>query len=267
MWVVVFFIFLSAIVIPMILISQSTSFEITFWHQAMVIVVTSLICQRLSGNGLSSLFRLTKTFWFELLIGLCLGSLLMLIPAVILSVVGLVHWDLNDLVTDKLFPAIWTMAGVVLAEELLFRGFIFQRLIAGLGAWPAQIIIALLFLLTHSANLDINGPTKVLAIVNIFTASMLFGMAYLKTKSLAMPIAIHFSANVMQGTILGFSVSGHDEVSILKPELAAGYEFLTGGMFGIEASLVGLFALWLVLFVFYFRYDKSTFEPPQLIRK
>jgi len=80
------------------------------------------------------LFGLTKNFWFELLIGLCVGSLLMLIPALILSVAGFVHWDLNDLVTDKLFLKIWMMAGVVLAQELLFRGFIFQRLIAGLGA-------------------------------------------------------------------------------------------------------------------------------------
>lgn len=152
------------------------------------------------------------------------------------------------------------MAGVVLAEELLFRGFVFQRLVAGLGEWPAQIIVALLFLLTHSTNPDINGPTKALAIVNIFTASILFGMTYLKTKSLAMPIAIHFSANVMQGTVLGFSVSGHDEVSILKPEIAARYEILTGGKFGIEASFVGLLILWLVAFVFYVRYDKTTLK-------
>lgn len=65
-----------------------------------------------------------------------------------------------------------------------------------------------------------------------------------------MPIAIHFAANVIQGTILGFSVSGHDEVIILKPELAARYELLTGGKFGIEASLVGLLTLLLVLLYF-----------------
>lgn len=43
----------------------------------------------------------------------------------------------------------------------------------------------------------------------------------------------------MEGTILAFRVSGHDEMSILKPEIAAKYEVLTGGTFGIEASLVG----------------------------
>jgi len=81
-----------------------------------------------------------------------------------------------------------------------------------------------------------------------------------------MSIAIHFSANVRQGTILGFSVSGHDEVSFLKPELASGYEFLTGGMFGIEASLVGVFTLWLVFLVFYFR-SINPFSKLHYLRK
>lgn len=146
LWVVGFFIFLSAIVIPMIFIAQNFSIEITFWHQVVVIAITSLICQRLSGNAMSSLFGSSTSFWRELLIGLCLGSVVMLIPALILSGVGLVLWDLNQPMTNGLFMAIWMMTGVVVAEELLFRGFIFQRLMAGLGEWPAQLIVSSLFL-------------------------------------------------------------------------------------------------------------------------
>lgn len=171
----------------------------------------------------------------------------------------MVHWEIAGADTGKIWSAVWLMTGVVLAEELLFRGFIFQRLISGFGEWPAQIFVALLFLLTHSANLSISGPTKIFAIINIFTASLLFGMAYIRTGSLIMPIAIHFSANVMQGSILGFSVSGNEEVSILKPVVMSGNEFLTGGHFGIEASLFGLLTLLILTVTFYIRNTKMNF--------
>ena len=257
-WVVVFFILLAAMLFPLILIAEAYTFEITFWHQVALIALTSLICQRLSGNPVTKLFGSTNRFWPDILIGFCLGGLLMLVPALILTVLGMVHWEIAGADTGKIWSAVWLMTGVVLAEELLFRGFIFQRLISGFGEWPAQIIVALLFLLTHSANLGISGPTKIFAIINIFTASLLFGMAYLRTGSLIMPIAIHFSANVMQGSILGFSVSGNEEVSILKPVVMSGNEFLTGGHFGIEASLFGLLTLLILTVTFYIRNTKMN---------
>jgi dTDP-glucose 4,6-dehydratase len=40
-----------------------------------------------------------------------------------------------------------------------------------------------------------DGATKLLASVNIFVASLLFGLAFIKTKNLAMSIGIHFMAN------------------------------------------------------------------------
>ena len=42
---------------------------------------------------------------------------------------------------------------VAVAEELLFRGFPFQRLVDGIGAWPAQLLMAGYFVLTHSTGL------------------------------------------------------------------------------------------------------------------
>jgi membrane protease YdiL (CAAX protease family) len=54
-------------------------------------------------------------------------------------------------------------AGVAVTEELLFRGFVFQRLISGLGVWPAQFIIAAFFLPTHWSNPGMIGSTKLVA--------------------------------------------------------------------------------------------------------
>jgi membrane protease YdiL (CAAX protease family) len=72
-------------------------------------------------------------------------------------------------------------AGVGLTEELMFRGVLFQRLEGELGPIPAQLIVACYFLLIHSANPSMHGTTRVLASINIFLASILFGLAFLRT--------------------------------------------------------------------------------------
>jgi uncharacterized protein len=135
----------------------------------------------------------------------------------------------------------------------LFRGFIFQRLIESFGQWPAQLLIAGLFLLTHLNNPGMTGTIKILASMNIFIASLLFGMAYIKTKKLAMPIGLHLMANVAQGPFLGFGVSGEREVSLFTPAFDSSPAWFTGGVFGLEASIPGLIVL-LVLTGLVYRY-------------
>jgi membrane protease YdiL (CAAX protease family) len=93
--------------------------------------------------------------------------------------------------------------------------------------------------LTHSTALEGAGDIRYLAGLNIFIASLMFGFAFIKTKSLAMPIGIHFAANFVQGGVLGFGVSGNEEQGFLTPTLN-GPDWLTGGAFGLEASVPGL---------------------------
>ena len=108
------------------------------------------------------------------------------------------------------------------------------------GTWPAQLVVAALFVLTHSDALRGLGPLAYLAGANIFLASILFGLAYVRTASLAMPIGLHLAANVMQGPVLGFGVSGHEGASLLVPVLSDAPDWLSGGTFGLEASVPGL---------------------------
>lgn len=167
----------------------------------------------------------------------------MAVPALALTLGGWVRWEVAAANPTALWSAVLLMAGVAVAEELLFRGVLFQRLIAGIGLWPAQIVIGLFFVLTHLGNPGMEGATKIWAGVNIFAASILFGLAYVRTRSLALPIGLHFMANVTQGIVFGFGVSGAAEPSVLSPVRVAGMDWLTGGAFGLEASLPGLIAV------------------------
>ncbi len=71
------------------------------------------------------------------------------------------------------------------------------------------------FLLAHLNNPDMTGDVKVLASINIFIVSLVFGLAFIRAKSLAMPLGLHFMAILMQGDVPGFGVSGTDQSGLL----------------------------------------------------
>jgi membrane protease YdiL (CAAX protease family) len=179
-------------------------------------------------------------------------------PAAALWSAGFVQFSPETFGAEPIITAVTLMAGVAFAEELLFRGVIFQRLLSAVGEWPAQIAIGLLFVLTHLGNPGMDGATKTLACLNIFLASILFGKAFLRSKGLALPLGLHFMANVAQGVVFGFGVSGNDTAGLLVPQFAIDKPWLTGGAFGLEASAPGLITLSLMLACFVFSAPART---------
>lgn len=171
----------------------------------------------------------------------CLGG------ALLLGLAALVPWLLGAVDftrapgggASQLLRTAWMMLGVSVFEELLFRGYLFQRLVEGLGRWPALILGAGLFALAHWGNPGMEGAVKVWATVNIALAALLLGLAWMRTRSLALPMGIHLTWNWVQGPLLGFGVSGTTAQGFLAPRLGDSPEWLTGGTFGLEASLPG----------------------------
>ena len=240
-WILIFFLVLASILVPVLLLAQKNGMDVTISVQAVILIAASWLCQALYRRPFAELTGSVNSRWYkDLCIGGLVGSVLMLMPALILGICGWVDWQWNSIDISTLSSSLLLFAGVAVAEELLFRGFVFQRLISGLGRWPAQCIMATFFLLTHLNNPGMTGSVKVMASVNIFLASILFGLAFIRTGSLAMPIGLHWMANWVQGGILGFGVSGTDQLGLLKPVFGNATVWLTGGPFGLEASLPGL---------------------------
>ena len=247
-WVFAFLALLAALLFPAILLSAHFDHEMSVWEQAGLIAAATvgiqLIRRARPSEVTGAVDRRTPR---RLLIGAALGAGLMLVPAGFLALSGLVRWEAVVVSGPVILSAMVGMAGVAVAEELLFRGVLFQGLIKAIGAWPAQLAVAGLFVLTHLGNPGMVGLTKSLAGVNIFLASLLFGAAYLRTRGLAAPIALHFMANLVQGVVLGFGVSGNVEESMLRPRFPLDAAWLTGGDFGLEARVPGLVSLIAVL--------------------
>lgn len=240
-WVAIFFLCLAVVVFPAIVLSSRAHYQLTLVDQALMIGAVTILCQVLLRRPIVEVTGQPDIHWLSLLgSGMAAGALLMVVPALVLTSIGAVHWQFGMFAVAPLLTGVKTMAAGAIAEELLFRGFLFQRLVDGLGAWPAQLAVAGLFLLTHLNNPGMTGATRFWAGTNIFLASILFGLAFLRTRSLAMPIGLHFMTNVTEGPILGFGVSGNGEAGLLTPSFSGAPQWLTGGAFGLEASLPGL---------------------------
>lgn len=76
-------------------------------------------------------------------------------------------------------------------EELGFRGYPLRRLEAAFGLWPAQAIVAVAFAIAHIAA----GWPLLQALLGTTTGSLLFGMAAIASRGLALPIGLHAAWN------------------------------------------------------------------------
>jgi membrane protease YdiL (CAAX protease family) len=251
-WILVFLLVLTSMLVPVILFAQKNSMDVSMNTQAIIIFLTALVCQMLRRQPLTELLgKFNRTWLKEFVMGGLMGSALMLVPAFLLQTFGWVDLQWNSVGVSNLTSSLFLFAGVALAEELLFRGFVFQRLISGLGPGPARVLIAIFFLLTHLNNPGMSGGIKVMASINFFLASILFGLAFLRTRNLVMPFGLHWMANWMQGGVLGFGVSGTETAGLWTPVFAEAPVWFTGGQFGIEASLPGLICVVLMLIAVY----------------
>ncbi len=120
----------------------------------------------------------------------------------------------------------------VFHEELLFRGYPFQRI------WRKHRLGAVLFSSFIFAALHAgNNAFSPLAMANIFLAGILLALAYARYERLWFPIGIHLGWNLLSGPVLGYNVSGYVSGASLLRTAGSGTSWLTGGSFGIEGSV------------------------------
>jgi uncharacterized protein len=216
-------------------------------------------CTRLRKEPLSSVgFRLNQRWFKEFGWGLLLGIVMLLMVVAIICLTGGVRFELDAArAWSTLLAGLYMFLFAALLEETLFRGFMFQRLVDGIGAWPAQIVLATLFALAHWGSPGMQGTTELVAFTDIFLAAVMLGLAYLRTRSLALPVGLHLGWNWTQGNVMGFGVSGYDFTGWFKPIFKGHAEWLTGGAFGPESSVFSP-PLTLVVIVLLWRWKGSA---------
>lgn len=140
--------------------------------------------------------------------------------------------DTRELVKDLIGMTILA----AFMEELLFRGILFRWIEAFAGSWAALVVTSALFGLAHLFNAN---ATWISSLAIMVEAGVLLGGAYMLARNLWVPMGLHAAWNFTQGFIFDVPVSGNDVHGLVQAKLS-GPVLLSGGQFGLEASMIGV---------------------------
>lgn len=232
--------------------AYSQNLLLTFLTPVFIFIIASTFLGWIFGYLLEDLpFRaLGWTFsvsWFkELIIGFIIGALSICLAALLGVVFGGLSFQANRTaeaseILNTLGISLIIFVVAAISEETLFRGYLLQTITRAKLAWGGIILTSFLFATAHNAN----PSASIFSWVNTFLAGIWFAVAYLKTRSLWFPFAIHLAWNWFQGSILGINVSGIKELTPapLLQAVDTSPTWLTGGSYGIEGGIACTVAL------------------------
>ena len=167
--------------------------------------------------------------------GVILGSALFGATMLVLWLLGI--WTYSGLIEGStwvypLFGALLTAA----VEETLVRGVLFRLLEESLGSWIALGISALIFGIMHAFN---PGASAISVVAIALEAGVLLAAAYMLTRRLWFVFGLHAAWNFTEGGIFATQVSGSKIEGLIGVQFQ-GSDFLSGGAFGPEASIVAV---------------------------
>jgi membrane protease YdiL (CAAX protease family) len=237
---------LRAVILLVIYVSVSvgagffvSSFEI--WVAINLVISVALVYlfrKRIDKKSFKSIGLDVSKLYPDAVVGAFLGIFLVSAASLLIFYLGGIEWI--DIVPNmrELFTAGVVLLMISFSEEIVFRGYVLRNMMKSFNKWLALLISALLFTLVHASNPGVPWA----GLLNTFIGGLLIGITYINTRSLWLPILFHFTWNFMQGPIVGFHVSGISFNSLLILE-TKGNSLVSGGDYGLEASLVGSFFL------------------------
>jgi len=163
-------------------------------ESSLLIVIPILVLTRLSGNNMASLYLQKGNLRLGLIIGLTV-----FIAVAALSIPW-AQWQyrVGDLSLERVLPWIpWILLFVLansINEELLFRGLFLQKLEPLLGAFPANLCMAIPFAVLH-IGIDYSRNTLLLLAL-LLPLGLLLGYVMQKTRSILAPWLIHASMDI-----------------------------------------------------------------------
>jgi membrane protease YdiL (CAAX protease family) len=133
-----------------------------------------------------------------------------------------------------LLPALWNIFVNSTVAEILIIGIFFRLTEKWLGSWLALLILVIVFVALH---ITAPGATIISAIAVSMHAAFLLGPTYIYTRSLWVPIAIHFAWDFSYAALYGASINGYTMDNSLFYTTSNGSELWTGGYFGPQGSI------------------------------
>jgi hypothetical protein len=228
---------------------------------AWVVAVSWLCLKFLERMKLSALGFALHGGWFSDVLKGCAMAAMMIALVVLLQVIGggsrlrfnpvLFREQGNDwagvwIIVSDVGAALVLLILAGAFEELVFRGYAFQTLLRGAPAIVPVLLFSIYFGWAHWDN-----PNRTLfSTANTALAGIWLSIAYLRTRSLWFPTALHFAWNWTMGAFFGIPISGqrippHPILVSTSGEPV----WLTGGSYGSEGGVAATVVLIIAIVV------------------
>ena len=148
------------------------------------------------------------------------------------------HYQINGLAfPNRLVSAVIFALGTAIWEEVTFRGLLFRVTELAFGTWVGVVVSAIAFGALHGLN-----PNASLAasIAIILESGILLAAAYFATRTLWLPIGLHFGWNFAEDFVFGVRISGHAARPAIVEGTLSGSSLWTGGVYGLESSILAI---------------------------
>ena len=248
--------YLALLNVPLFFNNQNLlSLLITLFSFAFISLLIFFRVKVIEKRSLSSI-GFNKNNWLKKYsLGFLIGLVMMSIIVLILLSFGYITVEKNpiQLVGISAISSIlvilfgWIIQGAT--EEIVTRGWLLNVLSSKYNIGFGLLISSTLFGLMHLTNPNVNY----IAVINIILVGLFYGLYVIKTNDLWSVCGMHSAWNFAQGNIFGFEVSGLDiSVGTLIDLNLVENDFITGGVFGPEASIVATFVLLLSIVILLF---------------
>jgi membrane protease YdiL (CAAX protease family) len=171
------------------------------------------------------------------------GALIMLLIFLTNQQLGFIQVESTSdwILSVKQIPKIFISAFV---QELIFRILIFIALIYLTGnKLNVLILSSVIFCLVHA-------PSGLIGTLSYFLAGLMYGLTFLKFKSIWAATGLHFTWNYFQGAIFGFPVSNGFSNGFFNLKIENNWIW-NGGEIGPEGSALGVLCRILIIIIIF----------------
>lgn len=233
-----------------------------YYGYSVFLIITILYCTMVEKRSLKSMGFNNRIYDF--LTGVAGAVLLLFISVGLIILTGSIKCNgINSRINYiQMFVFFGGFIVQAAAEEVMCRGFLMTSLIKRVSLPAAIIISASVFAFPHIFSIFSEDLWCGLAgIINLYLVSAVFSLLVIKFGSIWSAIGMHSLWNFLLYNVLGLNLSGADEnlTSVFNMQVKA-ENLLSGGAYGIEASILTMVVLFLSSLILWFEYRKGIYD-------
>lgn len=211
------------------------------------LVISWLLLRVLCKKNLSVLgINPTTSRLVNLFIGFAIAAACCTLYFLSFTVFAHSNWSLNKEISGKgLMSGFWWTLRSVLYEELIFRGALLYIAIQKFGVRTACFISAVSFGVYHWFSMSAFGNPLQMFFLFLMTSvwGIMFAIAFVRTKSLYLPIGLHFGWNLVSNVVFSQGPLG-DQLLIHQ------YGQPLGGILSIVVFVFQVFAVPIFVYLY-----------------